>query len=40
LRGLCWLSVGRVQKIGIVGCRVAGQAAATFLSEAGHDVTL
>ena len=25
--------------IGVVGCGVAGQAAATFLSEAGHDVT-
>jgi len=26
--------------IGVVGCGVAGQAAATFLSEAGHDVTV
>jgi 2-polyprenyl-6-methoxyphenol hydroxylase-like FAD-dependent oxidoreductase len=27
-------------EIAVVGCGVAGQAAATFLSEAGHDVTL
>jgi len=28
------------KRIGVVGCGVAGQAAATFLSEAGHDVTI
>jgi 2-polyprenyl-6-methoxyphenol hydroxylase-like FAD-dependent oxidoreductase len=27
-------------KVGIVGCGVAGQAAATFLADAGHDVTV
>jgi len=27
-------------RIGVVGCGVAGQAAATFLSETGHDVTV
>ncbi len=27
-------------QIGVVGCGVAGQAAATFLAEAGHDVTV
>lgn len=27
-------------KVGVVGCGIAGQAAATFLSEAGHDVTV
>ena len=27
-------------RVGIVGCGVAGQAAAAFLSEAGHDVTI
>jgi 2-polyprenyl-6-methoxyphenol hydroxylase-like FAD-dependent oxidoreductase len=27
-------------QIGVVGCGVAGQAAATFLSDAGHDVTV
>jgi 2-polyprenyl-6-methoxyphenol hydroxylase-like FAD-dependent oxidoreductase len=27
-------------KVGVVGCGVAGQAAATFLAEAGHDVTV
>jgi 2-polyprenyl-6-methoxyphenol hydroxylase-like FAD-dependent oxidoreductase len=27
-------------RVGVVGCGVAGQAAATFLSEAGHDVTI
>src|SRR5262249_4513912 len=32
-------ALGRVQ-VGVVGCGVAGQAAATFLSDAGHDVTV
>jgi len=27
-------------QIGVVGCGVTGQAAATFLAEAGHDVTV
>ena len=27
-------------RVGIVGCGIAGQAAATFLAEAGHDVTI
>ncbi|HSH99511.1 MAG TPA: NAD(P)/FAD-dependent oxidoreductase [Reyranella sp.] len=27
-------------KVGVVGCGVAGQAAATFLADAGHDVTV
>src|SRR5678816_3380764 len=27
-------------RIGIIGCGVAGQAAATFLAECGHDVTV
>ncbi|HSI01423.1 MAG TPA: FAD-dependent monooxygenase, partial [Reyranella sp.] len=27
-------------KVGVVGCGVAGQAAATFLADAGHDVSV